>query len=187
MKILNIEQVCKAHVFDVAKVLIELPDGRQRYYDLVQHCPAVVIVPLTEDGKILFVRQYRLGAEKELLELPAGLINNGEDPDPAAERELREETGYEGCFKDLVIVQSDFTKLVDLFVVDVARMFPVYPFSMSKTVSQGYLHTLQPPRLYPQQKQHSPASYERRTACRYNRHVQRHRGIRLSQETRIHL
>ena len=84
MKILNIEQVCKAHVFDVAKVLIELPDGRQRYYDLVQHCPAVVIVPLTEDGKILFVRQYRLGAEKELLELPAGLINNGEDPDPAA-------------------------------------------------------------------------------------------------------
>lgn len=96
MKILNIEQVCKAHVFDVAKVLIELPDGRQRYYDLVQHCPAVVIVPLTEDGKILFVRQYRLGAEKELLELPAGLINNGEDPDPAAERELREETGYEG-------------------------------------------------------------------------------------------
>ncbi len=96
MKILNSEQVCKAHVFDVEKVLIELPDGRQRYYDLVRHCPAVVILPLTEDGKILFVRQYRLGAEKELLELPAGLINDGEDPDPAAERELREETGYEG-------------------------------------------------------------------------------------------
>ena len=96
MKILNTEQVCKAHVFDVEKVLVELPDGRQRYYDLVRHCPAVVILPLTEDGNILFVRQYRLGAEKELLELPAGLINDGEDPDPAAERELREETGYEG-------------------------------------------------------------------------------------------
>ena len=96
MKILNTEQICKAHDFDIDKVLIELPDGRQRYYDLVRHSPAVVIVPLTEDGKILFVRQYRLGAGKELLELPAGLINDGEDPDPAAERELREETGYEG-------------------------------------------------------------------------------------------
>ena len=95
MKILNTETVCKAHVFEVEKVHIELPDGRDRYYDLVRHCPAVVIVPVTEDGKILFVRQYRLGAEKELLELPAGLINDGEDPDPAAARDLREETGFE--------------------------------------------------------------------------------------------
>ena len=96
MKILKHEQLLKAHVFDIEKVLIELPDGRQRYYDLVQHCPAVVIIPVTDDGNILFVRQDRIGAEKELLELPAGLINDGEDPDPAAERELREETGYEG-------------------------------------------------------------------------------------------
>ncbi len=96
MKILNTEQILKAHVFDIEKVQIELPDGRQRYYDLVRHCPAVVVLPVTDEGNILFVRQYRLGAGKELLELPAGLINDGEDPDPAAERELREETGYEG-------------------------------------------------------------------------------------------
>ncbi len=96
MKILNHEQVLKAHIFDIEEVRIELPDGRQRYYDLVRHCPAVVVLPVTDDGQILFVRQYRIGAEKELLELPAGLINDGEDPDPAAERELREETGYEG-------------------------------------------------------------------------------------------
>ena len=37
MKILNTEQVCKMHVFDIEKVLIELPDGRQRYYDLDRH------------------------------------------------------------------------------------------------------------------------------------------------------
>ena len=95
MKILNIDTVYKAHVFDVEKIKCELPDGRQRYYDMVRHGPAVVLVPVTDDGKILFVRQYRLGAEKDLLELPAGVINEGEDPDPAAERELQEETGYE--------------------------------------------------------------------------------------------
>ena len=95
MKILDVEKIYKAHVFEVEKIKCELPDGRQRHYDLVRHGPAVVLVPVTEDGSILFVKQYRLGAEKELLELPAGMINDGEDPDPAAERELQEETGYE--------------------------------------------------------------------------------------------
>ena len=65
MKILNIEKIYKAHVFEVEKVKCELPDQRQRYYDLVNHGPAVVLVPVTDDGKILFVSQYRLGAGKE--------------------------------------------------------------------------------------------------------------------------
>ena len=55
MKILNIEKIYKAHVFEVEKVKCELPDQRQRYYDLVNHGPAVVLVPVTDDGKILFV------------------------------------------------------------------------------------------------------------------------------------
>ena len=95
MKILNVDTTYNAHVFDVAKVYCELPNGKQRYYDLVQHDPGVVIVPVTDEGEILFVKQYRLGSQKELLELPAGMTNEGEDPDPAAERELQEETGYE--------------------------------------------------------------------------------------------
>ena len=95
MKILGTEKILKAHVFDIEKVSAELPDGRQRYYDLVHHGPGVVILPVTDEGKILFVRQYRIGAGSELLELPAGMVNEGEDPDPAAARELREETGYE--------------------------------------------------------------------------------------------
>ena len=95
MKILSHETVYKAHVFDVEKVRIEFPDGHQKDYDFVRHGEAVVVVPVTTEGRILFVRQERIGAEKELLELPAGLIDEGEDPQPAALRELREETGYE--------------------------------------------------------------------------------------------
>ena len=58
MKILNVEKIYKAHVYDVEKISVELPDGKQRNYDLVNHGPAVVLVPVTDDGKILFVRQY---------------------------------------------------------------------------------------------------------------------------------
>ena len=95
MKILNTEKVCKAHVFEVEKIFVELPDGRQRYYDLVRHGPGVVILPVTDEGNILFVKQYRVGSASELLELPAGMVEEGEATGPAAARELREETGYE--------------------------------------------------------------------------------------------
>ena len=95
MKILNTEKVCKAHVFEVEKIFAELPDGRQRYYDLVRHGPGVVILPVTDEGNILFVKQYRVGSASELLELPAGMVEEGEAMGLAAARELREETGYE--------------------------------------------------------------------------------------------
>lgn len=94
-KVLSRETTYEAHAFNVGKLHIQLPDERCRYYDVVLHGPAVVVIPVTDDGKILFVRQWRVGAEKQLLEAPAGVLNPGEDPDPAASRELREETGYE--------------------------------------------------------------------------------------------
>jgi ADP-ribose pyrophosphatase len=59
----------------------------------VKHPGAVVVIPIDEDRKILFVRQFRIGAEQELLELPAGLLEVGEDPQDCAARETREETG----------------------------------------------------------------------------------------------
>ena len=62
MKILSHETVYKAHVFDVEKVRIEFPDGHQKDYDFVRHGEAVVVVPVTTEGRILFVRQERIGA-----------------------------------------------------------------------------------------------------------------------------
>lgn len=92
-RILGRRIIYEGHVFNVEKVHVQLPDGRERDYDLAAHGDAVTIVPLTPEGDILFVRQYRLGSESDLLELPAGMLEAGEDPLEGASREVREETG----------------------------------------------------------------------------------------------
>ncbi len=62
-------------VFTVAQHTLRLPNGKSQTYDLVEHEGAVTILPLDETGNIWFVRQYRLGAERSLLELPAGVLH----------------------------------------------------------------------------------------------------------------
>ena len=68
--------------------------GRRLEKDLVRFGKAVVIVPVLDDGRIVFVKQWRAAANAWLLELPAGRVELGEDLKEAAQRELREETGY---------------------------------------------------------------------------------------------
>ncbi len=62
--------------------------------EIVRKGGAVAIVPVTGDGRIVMVRQFRLAADEELLEIPAGLMDPGEEPLESAKRELREETGF---------------------------------------------------------------------------------------------
>jgi 8-oxo-dGTP pyrophosphatase MutT (NUDIX family) len=62
---------------------------------VVLDCPAWVnVVPLTADGKVLLIRQYRHGIREATLEVPGGMVERGEPPEAAAARELAEETGY---------------------------------------------------------------------------------------------
>ncbi len=82
-------------VFDIAKVYVRLPDGRERSYDLVEHGNSVTIVPVDANGQVYFVTQHRVGADSLLLELPAGVLEPGEDPLESARREIREEIGMD--------------------------------------------------------------------------------------------
>lgn len=76
----------------VDKVL--LPDGSESTREVVEHSGGVAIIPVDEDGNVYCVRQYRYALGKHLLEVPAGKLNQGEDPFECAVRELAEETGF---------------------------------------------------------------------------------------------
>lgn len=68
--------------------------GRKTWREVVLHPGACAVIPVTDDGCVLFVRQYRYAVEEALLEIPAGKIDPGEAPETCAARELTEETGY---------------------------------------------------------------------------------------------
>lgn len=86
--------VYKGHIVDFYEDKMELANNNIVNWDYIQHNGAAAIVPYDNDNKIIMVRQYRIGADKPLLEIPAGGINKGEDAYTAAVRELTEETGY---------------------------------------------------------------------------------------------
>jgi ADP-ribose pyrophosphatase len=73
---------------------LALPDGTEQEYHVVEIPDAVVVVPVTREGSILLVGQYRHPNAKTHWEAPAGRIAAGETPEAAVRRELREETGY---------------------------------------------------------------------------------------------
>jgi len=76
---------------------VRLPNGLELddYY-VVEQLDFVTVFPVTHDGRVVLVREYKHGIGRVLLQLPAGFIEPGEDPAKAAVRELREETGYAG-------------------------------------------------------------------------------------------
>lgn len=82
-------RIIKVKVDDVL-----LPNGNTAKREIVNHQGAVAILPLTDDGKLVAVRQFRKPLEKTIVEIPAGKLEPGEEPLQCAIRELEEETGY---------------------------------------------------------------------------------------------
>lgn len=81
---------------------LRTPSGRTVKYEIIDHHGSVSLVPVDEQGRIYFVRQYRHAAGMEMLELPAGSLEEGEAPEACAAREIREETGMAaGSLKEI--------------------------------------------------------------------------------------
>ena len=98
----------------IRKDKVELPSG-EIFHDfyLWLEGDVVLIVPITKDGDLLLVKQYKHGAGGIVVEFPAGLVEDNEKPKEAAVRELREETGYSSeKLKEIAIFQNHPTKVV---------------------------------------------------------------------------
>lgn len=91
--LLSRETVYMGRLFNVNLDRIQMPDGFLAIRETLVHPGAVCMVPVTADGKLLLVTQYRHAAGKRLLELPAGTLEPGEPPLEAVSRELQEEVG----------------------------------------------------------------------------------------------
>jgi len=105
-KTLKTEWIYKGRVVNLKIDEVELPNGRKSKREIIVHRGAAAILPIDDDGNIVMVKQYRKPAEKILLEIPAGTLEEGEDPLECAKRELIEETGF---------AAREFTPLISFY------------------------------------------------------------------------
>lgn len=108
-------------IFRITVDHVTLPNGKTATREIAHHCGAVAVLPITKEGNVILVTQYRYALGKELLEIPAGKMDlEGEAPLESAIRELREETG---CTAGQMISLGDFagspgcmTEIVHLYL-----------------------------------------------------------------------
>ena len=130
-ELIDSEVIFEGRVFTIRRDNLRTPDGRTTKYDIVEHHGSVVILPVDQDGNLLFVRQYRHAALEDMLELPAGVLEPNEEPALCAAREIREETGMgAGKLVELgkfYLAPGYSTELMTVFLATDLRVDPLDP------------------------------------------------------------
>ena len=93
-EMLDSREIYVGKIIRVKVDTVVFPDGRQSTREVVEHAAAVAIVPIDDANNVLMVRQYRYPTGQSILEIPAGMVEEGESPDDTAQRELQEEIGF---------------------------------------------------------------------------------------------
>ena len=93
-KVTKSENVFNGIVFDVKLDILEYDSGNAGRREVIHHNGGAVVLPITDDGKLVLIKQFRYPLQEILIEAPAGKLEIGEDPMICATRELTEETGY---------------------------------------------------------------------------------------------
>ena len=93
-KTLNTKSIYKGRILDLDVLEIEMENGTRSIREIIRHKSAVAVLAMLPDERLVLVRQFRKAVETDVLELIAGIKEDGEDPEEAARREVLEETGY---------------------------------------------------------------------------------------------
>ncbi|WP_394242675.1 ADP compounds hydrolase NudE [Vibrio astriarenae] len=121
--ILETRVAAQSRLFTIESQDLEFSNGEKRTYERMKPSGrnAVMMVPISDSGDILLVREYAAGTERYELGFPKGLIDLGETPEQAANRELKEEIGFGANslipLKEVVLAPSYFSSKMTLFVV----------------------------------------------------------------------
>lgn len=94
MEIKKSELMFDGRILKVYKDQVVLDNGMNVTREIVRHSGAAAVVPITENGEVILVRQYRYAVGRDMLEIPAGLLEPGESSRECAARETEEETGF---------------------------------------------------------------------------------------------
>lgn len=107
LKVLDHKVVHKGKVFNTIVDEIEYESGNRGVREVAEHPGGAVVMPVLDDGSIVFIYQYRYPIGQYVYELPAGKLEPGEPPEECARRELKEETGYDaGSIEKLTAIYT---------------------------------------------------------------------------------